>query len=214
MRAQNRRAAEALSRLPTRAGPPRHRFHHNRKGSLERRTSRLPLPEKTGSDRDEPHCPHGFVDRAYLVFCVELRTTSASTDYPDLPTRVPLTPFEVSSPIPSAVVGYEPQVIHHTHTKFDAVARGDSGDHRAQMEVPTRAWAACVDRPFPLERRAPQPRRPRRACTPYPSRVHRMARASALGTGNSAPGRPHNPLYFNGVVRSGPSLASGSLPTR
>ena len=69
----------------------------------------------TGSDRDEPHCPPGFVDRAYLVFCVELRTTSASTDYPDLPTRVPLTPFEVSSPIPSAVVGYEPQVIHHTH---------------------------------------------------------------------------------------------------
>jgi len=29
---------------------------------------RLPLPERTGSDRDEPHRPHGFVDRAYLVF--------------------------------------------------------------------------------------------------------------------------------------------------
>jgi hypothetical protein len=29
---------------------------------------RLPLPERTGSDRDEPHCPHGFVDRAYSLF--------------------------------------------------------------------------------------------------------------------------------------------------
>jgi hypothetical protein len=28
----------------------------------------LPLPEKAGSDRDEPHCLPGFVDRAYLVF--------------------------------------------------------------------------------------------------------------------------------------------------
>ena len=32
------------------------------------RFPRLPLPEKTGSDRDEPHCLPGFVDRAYLVF--------------------------------------------------------------------------------------------------------------------------------------------------
>ena len=39
----------------------------------------LPLPEKTGSDRDEPHCLHGFVDRAYLVFCVELRTTTTAS---------------------------------------------------------------------------------------------------------------------------------------
>ena len=31
---------------------------------------RLPLPERTGSDRDEPLCPPGFVDRAYLVFCL------------------------------------------------------------------------------------------------------------------------------------------------
>ena len=28
----------------------------------------LPLPERTGSDRDEPHCSPSFVDRAYLVF--------------------------------------------------------------------------------------------------------------------------------------------------
>jgi hypothetical protein len=28
----------------------------------------LPLPERTGSDRDKPLCPSGFVDRAYLVF--------------------------------------------------------------------------------------------------------------------------------------------------
>jgi hypothetical protein len=29
---------------------------------------RLPLPESTGSDRDELLCTHGFVDRAYSVF--------------------------------------------------------------------------------------------------------------------------------------------------
>ena len=28
----------------------------------------LPLPERAGSDRDKPHYPSGFVDRAYLVF--------------------------------------------------------------------------------------------------------------------------------------------------
>ena len=34
---------------------------------------RLPLPERTGSDRDELRCPHGFVDRAYSVFLLRLR---------------------------------------------------------------------------------------------------------------------------------------------
>jgi hypothetical protein len=34
---------------------------------------RLPLPERTGSDRDELLCPHGFVDRAYSVFLRRLR---------------------------------------------------------------------------------------------------------------------------------------------
>ena len=47
-------------------------FLANRKGSQEKRGTdlalRLPLPERTGSDRDEPHCPHGFVDRAYSLF--------------------------------------------------------------------------------------------------------------------------------------------------
>ena len=39
---------------------------------------RLPLPERTGSDRDELLSPHGFVDRAYSVFlqpCVALLRT-------------------------------------------------------------------------------------------------------------------------------------------
>jgi hypothetical protein len=39
-----------------------------RRGAMNR-ILRLPLPEKTRSDRDEPQRPHGFVDRAYLVFC-------------------------------------------------------------------------------------------------------------------------------------------------
>jgi len=39
-----------------------------RKGSGSTLAFRLPLPERTGSDRDEPHCPHGFVDRAYSFF--------------------------------------------------------------------------------------------------------------------------------------------------
>ena len=88
-------------------------FSHKRKGSLEKerkdfpsRVPRLPLPEKTGSDRDEPHCLPGFVDRAYLVFFVSnygpqllhLRTALDRT-------RVPLTPFEFSPPILSAVSG-------------------------------------------------------------------------------------------------------------
>lgn len=41
---------------------------------------RLPLPERTGSDRDELLSPHGFVDRAYLVFllrCVSLLRTNS-----------------------------------------------------------------------------------------------------------------------------------------
>ena len=37
---------------------------------------RLPLPERTGSDRDELHCPHGFVDRAYLVFLLRCVATN------------------------------------------------------------------------------------------------------------------------------------------
>jgi hypothetical protein len=39
---------------------------------------RLPLPERTGSDRDELLCPHGFVDRAYSVF---LRRCVATNQY-------------------------------------------------------------------------------------------------------------------------------------
>jgi hypothetical protein len=41
---------------------------------------RLPLPERTGSDRDELLSPHGFVDRAYSVFllrCVSLLRTDS-----------------------------------------------------------------------------------------------------------------------------------------
>jgi hypothetical protein len=51
----------------------------------------LPLPESTGGDREEPHCPPGFVDRAYLVFLKnELRsTTQQDTDQ----VEVLLTPF-------------------------------------------------------------------------------------------------------------------------
>ena len=51
----------------------------------------LPLPERTGGDREEPHCPPGFVDRAYLVFLQnELRTTTQQdTDQ----VEVALTPF-------------------------------------------------------------------------------------------------------------------------
>ena len=41
---------------------------------------RLPLPERTGSDRDELLCPHGFVDRAYSVFL--LRCVAANLTQP------------------------------------------------------------------------------------------------------------------------------------
>ena len=52
----------------------------------------LPLPERTGSDRDEPHCSPGFVDRAYLVFL--LRTVNHShSSAESRPTRVTLTPL-------------------------------------------------------------------------------------------------------------------------
>ena len=37
---------------------------------------RLPLPERTGSDRDELRCPHGFVDRAYSVFLLRCVATN------------------------------------------------------------------------------------------------------------------------------------------
>ena len=40
---------------------------------------RLPLPERTGSDRDELHCPHGFVDRAYSVFLLRCVAANYST---------------------------------------------------------------------------------------------------------------------------------------
>ena len=141
---------------------------HKRKGSLEMerkdfpsRFPRLPLPEMAGSDRDEPHCLPGFVDRAYLVFLsnygphhlLHLRTALR-------PTRVPLTPFEFSPPILSAsVVGYEPQMIHHPHERVRFKwLRGDSSDPRAPTEVPIRARACHHLSPlFPWEGLTPQP---------------------------------------------------------
>jgi len=64
--------------VKAREAVPRHgwRFRSDRaqlkrqpgESGFETRNLRLPSPEKTGSDRDEPHRPHGFVDRAYLVF--------------------------------------------------------------------------------------------------------------------------------------------------
>jgi hypothetical protein len=78
---------------PTRsAGAPPYlefaRDHHNlrrttqskRQPVVELPRLRLPLPERTGSDRDELLSPHGFVDRAYSVFllrCVSLLRTDS-----------------------------------------------------------------------------------------------------------------------------------------
>jgi hypothetical protein len=71
---------------------------------------RLPLPERTGSDRDEPLCPPGFVDRAYLVFCLVtiLQTLpnqiddSMMTGFDATPSRFVLTDIK-------EVLGYEPR---------------------------------------------------------------------------------------------------------
>ncbi len=86
---------------------------------LPSRVPWLPLPEKAGSDRDEPHCLPGFVDRAYLVFLSNYGPlATASRTAQDRP--VFLSPPSISPPIRSAsVVGYEPQVIHHPHRAFD-----------------------------------------------------------------------------------------------
>lgn len=67
---------------------------HQRKGSQPSEpesTLWLPLPEKTAGDREEPHCPPGFVDRAYLVFLKNepQSTTQQDTDQ----VEVSLTPF-------------------------------------------------------------------------------------------------------------------------
>ncbi len=70
------------------AGPGRfsapERPNSKRQPGIELPRLRLPFPERTGSDRDELRCPHGFVDRAYSVFL--LRCVAADhTCYCGLP---------------------------------------------------------------------------------------------------------------------------------
>ena len=55
-------------------------------------TLRLPLPERTTGDREEPRCSPGFVDRAYLVF---LSTTNHSSSTRHRPIRGCSHPFLV-----------------------------------------------------------------------------------------------------------------------
>ena len=100
----------------------------------------LPLPERTGGDREEPHYSPGFVDRAYLVFLQnELRTaTQQDTDQ----VEVLLTPFSfgliveahrqswVRAPFSGLTA---PQSLRFRHLR----PGGHSGD-RLRMEVPTR----------------------------------------------------------------------------
>ena len=66
----------------------------------------LPLPERTGGDREKPHCPPGFVDRAYLVFFQhELRTTTQQdTDQ----VEVSLTPFSFGLFVEACQPEHEP----------------------------------------------------------------------------------------------------------
>ena len=82
---QDRQPAGAVKMRPTpipgRAGPvrdfppgqPTLRPPAKRQPSRVNRSPPLwlPLPERTGGDREEPHCSPGFVDRAYLVFLLK-----------------------------------------------------------------------------------------------------------------------------------------------
>ena len=52
------------------------RPNSKRQSVVELPRLRLPLPERTGSDRDELLCPHGFVDRAYSVFLLRCVATN------------------------------------------------------------------------------------------------------------------------------------------
>ena len=81
-----------------------------RKGSQAERNGLalwLPLPERTRGDREKPHRSPGFVDRAYLVFLNELRTTTQlDTDQVEA-SFSPLS-RSASSSRPTNQPGYEP----------------------------------------------------------------------------------------------------------
>jgi hypothetical protein len=73
-------------------------------------TAKLPLPERARGDREEPHCPPGFVDRAYLVFFL--------TNYEPLLINVTPVNFGLLSPLSGLArerglsnrAGYEPSI--------------------------------------------------------------------------------------------------------
>ena len=130
-----------------------------RQSAVEFPRLRLPLPERTGSDRDELLCPYGFVDRAYSVFlrrCVATNRYFSTATYLRQPTRCDSVPLWVllrprgGAALPCGTAarserGYEPpgacapvtsHVLDRRLPRGALLEPGGGPEVRAPMEVP------------------------------------------------------------------------------
>lgn len=155
---------------------------------------RLPLPERTGSDRDELRCPHGFVDRAYSVFLLRLRCVALLrtllTCYCDLCASIPPCVLATAPELrrscdwePRSERGYEPPGASAPCTSRLLLRKPravEGPECRAPMEVPTCARRFRTLEP-PLPQRGLEPpgsRRTSRRRDPYLAWTHCSVRAS------------------------------------
>jgi hypothetical protein len=174
------------------------------------RFPRLPLPEMAGSDRDEPHCLPGFVDRAYLVFLSnygpQLLAASSDCSKTDPSSSHPLRVFAADS---FGVRGgvRAPDDPSPTRASSIQTAAGRLRRPRAPTEVPIRAQASHHLSPlFPWEGPTPQP------CSPTGLRPRiRPWRSAWLvpirGVASRARREERNRLHVNGIA-VGPGFES------
>ena len=163
---------------------------HKRKGSLEMerkdfpsRFPRLPLPEMAGSDRDEPHCLPGFVDRAYLVFLSnygpQLLAASSDCSKTDPSSSHPLRVFAADS---FGVRGGVRAPDDPSPTRASSI-RMAAGRLKRPMSADggagSRSGLPSSFAPFPLGGADPAALQPDWPASPYPTRAFRMARANS-----------------------------------
>jgi len=166
---------------------------------------RLPLPERTGSDRDELRCPHGFVDRAYSVFllrCVsanlthllQLRRPTRCASIPPFLNPLVASPYVRAARLRGVNRGYEPPGAGSA--RFESCLPGRRPDFlRWRSGRPRADGGARPARDASELLRSHSPskischRRPasRSARDPYPARTHCSLHASLDGVRKAKP---------------------------